>query len=169
MRRRDETEFTEFVVVAARRMRRTAYLMCGDRHQAEDAVQDALVRIYRRWSHLRRSEGLMGYAHRAVVTAVLDQSRRRWRREVVREVDAIVVTEPYDAVAVVDNRAVVVQALSALPARQRACVVLRYYADFSIEQTADALGIGAGSVKSQTSRGLAQLRGMLAVSERNTT
>ncbi|GAB3934255.1 SigE family RNA polymerase sigma factor [Kribbella albertanoniae] len=165
MRRRDD-EFAEFAVVAARRMCRTAYLMCGDWHRAEDATQDALVKVYRRWRHLRKDGGLASYANRAVVSAVLDQSRRKWRSEILGGLESVVLAAP-DAMTVVDTRAVVVQALSRLPPGQRACVVLRYYADFSIEQTAEILGTGAGSVKSQTSRGLAELRSLLALPERN--
>lgn len=132
MRRRDDTEFTEFAVAPAPRMRRTAYLLCGDWQRTEDATQDALVKVYRRWSHLHRDGRLEAYAHRAV-----------------------------------DDRAVVVQALSTLPAGQRSCIVLRYYVDLSVEQTAEALGTSASSVRSQTSRGLVQLRHLLALPERS--
>jgi DNA-directed RNA polymerase specialized sigma24 family protein len=72
MRARDEAEFTEFAAITIRRLRRTAYLMCGDWHRAEDAAQDALVKVYRRWNRIDRGDGLNGYAHRCVVTAVLD-------------------------------------------------------------------------------------------------
>ncbi|MEU4606033.1 SigE family RNA polymerase sigma factor [Kribbella sp. NPDC023972] len=166
MRRRDEDEFTEFAAVTVRRLRRTAYLMCGDWHRAEDAAQDALVKVYRRWHRIDRGDALVGYAHRAVVTAVLDQSRRPWRREHLDDPGDHAGPAP-DALTAVDDRAVVIQALAALAPGQRACVVLRHYADFSVDQTADILGIGAGAVKSQTSRGLAQLRDLLGINERS--
>ena len=78
----DDTEFVQFVDGHARELRRTAYLMCGDWQRAEDATQDALVKLYVAWPRLERSSGLRAYAHRAVTTAVVDQSRRPWRREV---------------------------------------------------------------------------------------
>lgn len=166
MRRRDEDEFTEFAAITVRRLRRTAYLMCGDWHRAEDAAQDALVKVYRRWNRIDRGDALVGYAHRAVVTAVLDQSRRPWRREHLDGPgdDTTAAPDPLNAV---DDRAVVIEALARLAPGQRACVVLRHYADFSVEQTAEILGIGTGAVKSQTSRGLAHLRDLLGLNERS--
>lgn len=166
MRQRDEAEFTEFAATTLRRLRRTAYLMCGDWHRAEDAAQDALVKVYRRWNRIDRGDGLNGYAHRAVVTAVFDQSRRPWRREHLND---LVVELPVDTVGPVDDRLLVVGALATLPPSQRACVVLRHYADLSLEQTAEVLGISVGGVKSQTSRGLAQLRELLSQTERSAT
>jgi RNA polymerase sigma-70 factor (sigma-E family) len=159
MRRRDEVEFTEFATAAVRRLRRTAYLMCGDWHRAEDAAQDALVRVYKAWNRLDHGGGLNTYAHKAVVSVVLDQAKNPWRREHV--VEEPVERSLPDAATTIDDRLLVIQALGQLPARQRACVVLRYYADLSIEETAAVLGIGAGAVKSQSSRGLATLRHLL--------
>ena len=166
MRARDEAEFTEFAAVTVRRLRRTAYLMCGDWHRAEDAAQDALVKVYRRWNRIDRGEGLVGYAHKAVVTAVLDQARRPWRREHLDEPGDDLRAGP-DLLQAVDDRSVVLEALAALAPGQRACVVLRHYADFSVEQTAEILGIAPGAVKSQTSRGLAHLRAHLGLNERS--
>ena len=162
MKARDEAEFTEFAAITLRRLRRTAYLMCGDWHRAEDAAQDALVKVYRRWSRIERGDGLNAYAHRAVVTAVFDHSSR----ERLHDPDDDRATVP-DLAGPVDDRLLVVQALATLPASQRACVVLRHYADLSLEQTADILGIGVGGVKSQTSRGLARLRELLEQTERS--
>ena len=159
MRRRSEADFTEFAAAALRRLRRTAYLMCGDWHRAEDAAQDALVRIYRAWDRLDHDAGLTTYAHRAVVSVVLDQAKRPWRREFSD--DAVPDRMLADHSGAVDERLLVVQALAQLPPRQRACVVLRHYADLSIEETAQVLGIGTGAVKSQTSRGLTALREQL--------
>jgi len=161
MRRRDEVEFTEFATAAVRRLRRTAYLMCGDWHRAEDAAQDALVRVYRAWHRLERQSGLNAYAHRAVVSVVLDQAKRPWRREYADDETAQRPVAGPDAVGAVDNRLLVIEALTALPPRQRACVVLRHYADLSLEETAVVLGISVGAVKSQSSRGLSRLRELL--------
>ncbi|TDC34051.1 SigE family RNA polymerase sigma factor [Kribbella albertanoniae] len=166
MRRRDDAEFTEFALATARRMRRTAYLMCGDWHRAEDATQDALVKVYRRWGHLQRDGRLVSYANHAVVSAVLDQSRRRWRSEVVGGVERADTASP-DATLIVDDRSVVIQAMSKLPAGQRSCLVLRFYVDLSVEQTAEILGTSTSTVRSQTSRGIAHLRNLLATPERS--
>lgn len=159
MRRRDEVDFTEFATAAVRRLRRTAYLMCGDWHRAEDAAQDALVRVYKAWHRLDHRAGLNTYAHKGVVSVVLDQAKRPWRREHV--VDQPVEQPLADPAGTIDDRLLVIQALAELPPRQRACVVLRYYADLSLEETANVLGIGVGAVKSQSSRGLATLREVL--------
>jgi RNA polymerase sigma-70 factor (sigma-E family) len=133
--------------------------MCGDWHRAEDAAQDALVRIYKAWHRLDRKGGLNTYAHKVVVSVVLDQAKKPWRRE--HAVDEPVDQLLGDAAGTVDDRLLVVEALNQLPPRQRACVVLRYYADLSIEDTAAVLDIGTGAVKSQSSRGLAALRQLL--------
>ncbi|MFF0342975.1 SigE family RNA polymerase sigma factor [Kribbella sp. NPDC004875] len=159
MKAAEEAEFTEFASGMIRRLRRTAYLMCGDWHRAEDAAQDALVKVYRRWHRIDRTQGLNSYTHQCLVTAVFDQARRPWRRERLVDTDDPIV--PLDPIGTVDDRMLVVQALAALPPSQRACVVLRYYADLSLEQTADVLGVGVGGVKSQTSRGLTRLREIL--------
>jgi RNA polymerase sigma-70 factor (sigma-E family) len=156
MRRRDEADFTEFAAATVGRLRRTAYLMCGDWHRAEDAAQDALVRIYRRWDKLNRQHGLNTYAHKAVVSVVLDQAKRPWRRE-HPTAEPGEVSRP-DASVTIDDRQLVIAALAGIPPGQRACVVLRHYADLSIEETAQVLGISTGTVKSQTARGLTQLR-----------
>ncbi|GAA1132663.1 SigE family RNA polymerase sigma factor [Kribbella jejuensis] len=166
MKAPDESEFTEFAASAIRRLRRTAYLMCGDWHRAEDAAQDALVKVYRRWHRIDRTQGLNSYAHKCLVTSVLEQSRRPWRRERLVDAEDPVAALP-DPGGAVDDRLLVVQALAALPPSQRACVVLRHYADLSLEQTADILGIGTGGVKSQTSRGLTRLRELLDQTERS--
>lgn len=158
--RPDQTaDYEEFVAAWARSLRRTAYLLCGDWQRAEDATQDALVKLYVGWPRIRRRGAASAYAHRAVTTAVIDQSRRPWRREVATD------TLPeghVDPTAPTDRRLSVLAALEELPDRRRACVVLRYFADLSVADTAAALGIDAGTVKSQTARALDQLRVTLA-------
>jgi RNA polymerase sigma-70 factor (sigma-E family) len=166
MKASDEAEFTEFAAAMIRRLRRTAYLMCGDWHRAEDAAQDALVKVYRRWNRIDRTQGLNSYAHQCLVTSVFDQSRKPWRRERLVDTDDLtgVLADP---AGTVDDRMLVVEALAALPPSQRACVVLRHYGDLSLEQTAAVLGIGTGGVKSQTSRALTRLRELLDQTERS--
>ena len=150
-----DAEFVQFVDGHARELRRTAYLMCGDWQRAEDATQDALVKLYVAWSRIERSGGLRAYAHRTVTTAVIDQGRRPWRREVGGRP---VPDAGEDVIEGVDRRLAVVRALQSLPHRRRQCVVLRYFADLSVAQTAHHLGISAGTVKSQTARALEQVR-----------
>jgi RNA polymerase sigma-70 factor (sigma-E family) len=157
----DVAEFEEFVAATGRTLRRTAYLLCGDWQRAEDATQDALVKVYAAWSRIQRGVGLRAYAHRAVTNAVFDQGRRPWRRERSTE---LLPESGSDPTAQVDRRLAVVQALSGLPPRRRQCVVLRYFADLSVEETAQALGINPGTVKSQTARALDQLRASLVAS-----
>jgi RNA polymerase sigma-70 factor (sigma-E family) len=154
----DDSEFVQFVDGHARELRRTAYLMCGDWQRAEDATQDALVKLYVAWPRLERSSGLRAYAHRAVTTAVVDQSRRPWRREVG---GSALPERGHDPIQHVDRHLAVVRALQALPRRRRQCVVLRYFVDLSVEETAQHLGIATGTVKSQTARALEQVRDAL--------
>jgi RNA polymerase sigma-70 factor (sigma-E family) len=166
MKASDEAEFTEFATAMIRRLRRTAYLMCGDWHRAEDAAQDALVKVYRRWHRIDRTHGINSYAHQCLVTSVFDQYRKPWRRERFVDTDDLDRALP-DPAGTVDDRMFVVEALAALPPSQRACVVLRHYGDLSLEQTAVVLGIGVGGVKSQTSRALSRLRELLEQTERS--
>lgn len=164
MRAEPEHEFTEFADSVWRDLRRTAYLMCGDWQRAEDATQEALVKLYVAWSRLDRGRGLRAYAHRTVASAVLDQSKRPWRRERSHaEIPEQSTNE--DGSEQRARRDVVMGALSALGPGQRACVVLRYDADLSVAETARLLGLSEGTVKSQTARGLATLRAALAAGD----
>jgi RNA polymerase sigma-70 factor (sigma-E family) len=153
---RDIDEFAEFAAASLRDLRRTAYLMCGDWHLAEDLAQEALIRVYRSWRRVQRRESLPGYARQTVVRLVIDERRRPKRRELVG-------VEPWDlpvpdASAEVDERHEVLAALAGLPPRRRACVVLRFHLDLSVAETAQVLGCSEGTVKSQTSAALAHLR-----------
>jgi RNA polymerase sigma-70 factor (sigma-E family) len=157
---RDEDEFVAFAQGARARLRRTAYLMCGDWERASDHVQEALIRVYVAWPRLERAGREHAYARRAVVSVVLDHARRRSSTEVVTETD----TErpaPDDVAELVTARAVLMEALAALPPRQRACVVLRYFEDLSVADTAATLRCSQGTVKSQTARALDTLRSTL--------
>ena len=138
-------------------LRRTAYLLCGDWHQADDLVQAALVKLYVAWPRIRQSETPDGYTHRILVRCYLDERRRPWRRESPVETidDGAAVTGSADDL--LDLRA----ALARLPRRQRATLLLRFWLDASVAQTADALGCSEGTVKSQTARALNTLRELL--------
>lgn len=156
---RDEAAFVEFAEAARGRLRRTAYLMCGDWDQASDHVQEGLIRVYVAWPRLTRAGGEYAYARKAVVSAFLDHTRKRSSREVAGEADPHAPSDE-DLAETVTARAALMSALGDLPARQRACVVLRYFEDLSVTDTAAMLGCSEGTVKSQTSRALVSLRSM---------
>jgi len=118
-----EHEFAEFAEATWRELRRTAYLMCGDWQRAEDATQDALVKVFASWRRVRGPR-VRAYAHRVVASAVLDQGRRPWRREHATSVVPDIVQG--DPTADHDRRDVVMRAPGTLGPRQRACLVLRY-------------------------------------------
>lgn len=159
MRRRDDAGFTEFAEAARPRLRSTAYLLCGDWHAASDHVQEGLIRVYVAWPRLVRNGGELAYARKAVVSAFLDSVRRRSSSELPSEPDPRVASGE-DVASEVTARQALFAALAQLPQRQRACVVLRYFDDLSVADTAAALGCSEGNVKSQTSRGLDSLRSM---------
>jgi RNA polymerase sigma-70 factor (sigma-E family) len=156
VRRSYDEEFTSFAVASLPDLRRTAYLMCGNWHHAEDAAQEALIRVYRSWRRIDRREGLLAYARRTTIRILIDQSRRPWRRE--RSIDRPESNQAVDPTAEVDEREAMVRALSSLSPGRRACVVLRYYHDLTVAETARALGCSEGTVKSQTSDALKALR-----------
>jgi RNA polymerase sigma-70 factor (sigma-E family) len=158
MGRRDEDEFVAFAEACRPSLRRTAYLLCGDWDRAADLTQEALVRVYVAWPRLE-DRGLRSYARRAVTSVAVDQARKRSSREVpVPQVEDRVGDTVRDPTDQVGDRLLLMSALAELPARQRACVVLRYYDDLSVESVAEALGCRTGTVKSQTARGLEALR-----------
>lgn len=153
----EDLAFSEFAASSRHRLRSTAYLLCGDWDRAADHVQEALIRVYVNWPKLVRQGGELAYARRAVVSVFLDASRKRSSRERPSDIDPTIASAEDVATAVADREALMV-ALAALPERQRACVVLRYFEDLDVRETASALGCSEGTVKSQTSRALDTLR-----------
>jgi RNA polymerase sigma-70 factor (sigma-E family) len=160
MARRDAGEFTSFVLGSQPGLRRTAFLMCGDWALASDFVQEALIRVYRHWPRLRGEAEARSYARKCVVSVVIDAKRRRSSTEVPVEVVRDV-GGPDDAERSAD-RELLTRCLAQVPARQRACLVLRHYDDLSVSEVAVVLGISEGTVKSQTARGLAALQAAYA-------
>jgi RNA polymerase sigma-70 factor (sigma-E family) len=156
---RDEA-FGAYVAGRAGAMRSTAYLLCGDWHEAEDIVQTAFTKLYLAWYRVARHEVLDAYVRRIVVRTFLDERRRGWRRE---QATATLPEEAAVAPGDPEDRIMLLRALAAIPARQRAVLVLRYWEDLDIAATARALGCSTGNVKSQTNRGLRSLRGLLGV------
>ena len=155
-----DEEFDRFVKASFVGLCRTGYLICGDRQRAEDAAQEALQRAHRHW---RRVSDPLAYTRRALSTILIDQSRRPWRREVPTEASP---ERPLaDASLAVDDRDEMLRALDGLSPRQRGCVVLRFYQDLSVAETAAALGIAEGTVKRATSDAMHALRGILRADE----
>ncbi|SBT54896.1 SigE family RNA polymerase sigma factor [Micromonospora narathiwatensis] len=153
-----DTAFAEYFAARSDAMRGTAYLLCGDWHRAQDLVQTAFTKLYLVWNRVSRHEVLDAYVRQILVRTFLDERRRGWwRRERVGAEDAERPAPPESP----ENRLVMLQALAALAPRQRAVLVLRYWEDLSIEETAALLGCSPGTVKSQAARGLENLRGLL--------
>lgn len=150
-----DVEFSRFFAARARSLRGLAYLLCGDWHRAEDITQVALTRLYVAWPRLGDRERLDGYAQRIVVRTFLAENRRLWRRRehVTRDLPESPAHEVES-----ERNMLVRSALAAVPPRQRTVLILRYFQDLSVEQTAAALGCSTGNVKSQAARGLATLR-----------
>lgn len=157
MRERDR-EFGEFFDARVAAMRRTAFLLCGDWHRAEDLTQVALEKLYAVWPRLRPDAGVDAYARQILVRVVIDDSRRGFRRS---ETAVDTVPDVPSAPLGTDDALDVRRALAALPPGQRAAVVLRYWEDLPIEETANLLGCSEGTVKSQAAKGLATLRRLL--------
>jgi RNA polymerase sigma-70 factor (sigma-E family) len=151
--RRRDAEFAEFATIEQQRMYRRARLLTGDAHAAQDLVQATLVKLYVAWPGVEQPAA---YAHRVLVRTFLD-GRRRSRRE--RELLAL--ADPQRSERDPDRVVTVLGALVELPPRTRAAVVLRYWEDLSVDQTAVALGCTAGTVKSLSSRGVERLRELL--------
>ena len=158
MEERDEQAFAEYFVARRDAVRRSAYLLCGDWHRADDFAQTAFVALHRRWRKIRDRGALDAYVRRTLVRAMIDETRRPWRRErFVEEMPEVAHPdgELGDAVA---TRSALLDGLRRVPPRQRAVLVLRFLEGLDVAATAVALKCSEGTVKSQTSRGLAALR-----------
>jgi RNA polymerase sigma-70 factor (sigma-E family) len=153
---RDRREFEAFVAASSDRLVRTAYLLTGDAGHAEDVVQSALLRTARRWRSARQSPE--GYARTVVANLAKDRWRALGRRPAEAPLEHDVPLADHDGLL---DRDALMRAARSLPQGQRAVLVLRYFDDLSVEETAAALGVTAGTVKSQTSRALAGLRAAL--------
>jgi RNA polymerase sigma-70 factor (sigma-E family) len=155
-----DAEYADFVHLAWPRLYRTAYLLLGEHALAEDLVQTTLVKTYVSWGRVREVDAAHRYARTVLFNTAASWFRRPgWRRELPTEsMPEGQYTEDTAA------RPAVIAALRQLPARQRAVVVLRYYEDLDVRETAAALGVSQGTVKSQTSAALERLRSLLGES-----
>lgn len=153
-----DAEFTAFVETHQVRLRRIAYAVCGDWDRAEDVLQTALAKLYVSWPRLHRAGTEVAYVRRIIVNADLDDRRRPWRRERPG-------LDGHDPAArtgmAPEERTDLLAAVRALPPLQRRVVVLRHWLGLSVAETAAELGIAEGTVKSQSSRALAALRGQI--------
>jgi RNA polymerase sigma-70 factor (sigma-E family) len=145
-------------------LKRQAFLLCGDDGQAEDLVQEALVRAFARPLRVPRPGAAEAYVRVIMVNLFIDGSRRqsRWRRAAPLLAGTGTIADPADQVL---DRDVMLAALRDLSPRQRACVVLRYYQDLPVTQIASALGVAEGTVKRYLSEAMTRLAGRLSPAE----
>ena len=162
--RRDEEgdgrQFSEYFVARFDVVRRTAYLMCGDWHWAEDLAQAAFVRLASSWHRVRDPQALDAFVRTCLIRVYISETRRVWRRREHSYAEPPE-TGGHDDTETVARRIVFAEALRKLPARQRVTLVCRFYQGLDVAETAEALGCSEGTVKSQTARGLAALRRVL--------
>jgi RNA polymerase sigma-70 factor (sigma-E family) len=135
---------------------RLAFAMTGDWSVSEELAQDAFVRAWRSWANIRDQQSAPAYLRAIVINLARGSLRRRLRERAVWPENGD--RRSSDREANVD----LLRALARLPARKRACVVLRFYLDLSEADTAAALGVSVGTVKSQTSKALRRLQEQLA-------
>ena len=156
----EEAEFAVYVTARRDRVRRTAYLICGDWHRADDLTQIAFIKLYGAWQGIRNRAALDSFVRSCLVRAAVDESRRPWRLE--RAVEVLPeVPDVSDLSDLVADRAVIRQALEEVPPGQRVVLVLRYFEGSSVAEVARILDCSEGNVKSQTARGLAALKAAL--------
>lgn len=152
-----DAEFSDWMAARQPALLRTAYLLTGDHHGAEDLVQNTLAKVYLTWHKVRDRQAMDGYDRRILVNENNSLWRRAWKRKETAssEVpDWVPTRDTYD-----EGRGQALWDLvQTLPRKQRAAVVLRYYEELTEAETADVLGCSIGTVKSQTSRALATLR-----------
>jgi RNA polymerase sigma-70 factor (sigma-E family) len=155
----DDSSFEDFVEGSSARLFTTARLLTGgNRAEAEDLLQGAYERAYRRWGHIARRDDPERYVRQILVNASVDRWRRLRRHPEIPLAVSGADPGTADTASAVADRDLLLRGLAALPPRQRAVLVLRYFEDLTEAQTAMMLGCSVGTVKSQTARGLARLR-----------
>ncbi|MGV9451040.1 SigE family RNA polymerase sigma factor [Streptomyces sp. NPDC003635] len=164
---RDE-EFQSFVTGRWPRLMRTAFLLTGEQHAAEDLVQTTLEQVYVAWRRVGTADEPDAYVRRVMVNAHARKHRRRLREFLAPKDDSGLVREVPDTgdrIAQADDRNALLTALAQLPPRQREAVVLRYWEDLTEVQTAEAMGCSVGAVKSNAAKGIAKLRAIPGLAE----
>jgi RNA polymerase sigma-70 factor (sigma-E family) len=154
--------FTEYVTTQLEALRRLAHVLCQDPHRADDLVQEAITKLYLKWHTVPKIVNLDRYLRAIVVHEFLDTQRLGWARRVRlsdRPPEGVSPQAPS-----VEDRLLLQAALTRMPPRQRAVIVLRFMCDLAVEDVADMLNCSEGTVKSQTSAGLNTLRRFLGQS-----
>jgi RNA polymerase sigma-70 factor (sigma-E family) len=155
--RPDADEFTAYAQARMDRWRRTAYLLCRDVHAADDLVSTMLGKLYANWRRISALDNVDAYARKVLTRAWLDETRKPWWRwRAGQDVPDVAVEQAQP----IEDREALWRLLGTLGRRQRAVLVLRFYLDLSVEETAGILGITTGTVKSQSARALETLRGL---------
>jgi RNA polymerase sigma-70 factor (sigma-E family) len=150
-------EFVEFAEAVYPQLRRTAFLLCGDWHTAEDLAQTALEKVFVSWRKIRQQDAVHAYTHRTLINSYLAHKRLKHTGELLtgwfpeRAIEA----------PAQETRIMALDALATLPPRTRAVVVLRYWTDLSVEQVADVLGCSPGNVKRLSAYAIDRLRTVL--------
>jgi RNA polymerase sigma-70 factor (sigma-E family) len=162
MRGDGQQEYVEYVSARLPVLHRTAYLLCGDLHLADDIVQATTTALYVHWHRARAADNLDAYVHRTLFRKYLDEKRSFWARVRLAPSAPEVPARPSSTV---EDRDLLQQALQRLPRTQRAVLVLRFLCDLSIDDVAEILRCSSSNVKSHTSRGLSALRQVLGVEE----
>lgn len=159
-----DEDFVAYVEARTPALLRLAYLLTGEGHAAEDLVQEALTRAYRRWDQVQAADNPHAYVRRIVVTQHVGWRRRRAAGELPVAPESVPESATGDVSGAVVERDAAWQALAGLPPRQRAVLVLRYYEDLPDADIARTLGVAVGTVRSLASRAFTQLRSAPALS-----
>ncbi|GHE32816.1 SigE family RNA polymerase sigma factor [Streptomyces capitiformicae] len=170
-RARDE-EFQSFVIGCWPGLLRTAFLLSGEQHAAEDLVQSTLEKVYVAWRRVSSADAPEAYVRRVLINTHARRHRRRLKEFLSPKDDSGLAHErpdPGDQMARADSRSALLKALAQLPPRQRQAVVLRYWEDLTETQTAQAMGCSVGAVKSNAAKGIAKLRAIPGLDEMVTT
>jgi RNA polymerase sigma-70 factor (sigma-E family) len=160
----DDDAFAEYFRSRRESVRRSAFLLCGDWHRADDLAQTAFVKLHRKWHTIRDPDAVDAYLRRTLVRAMIDDTRRPWRREEMVSAPPDPTPSLFDTgghAEAVSIRQTLVDALRHVPPRQRAVLVLRFLEGLDVAATAAAMGCREGTVKSQCAAGLATLRTLL--------
>lgn len=154
-----EADYLAYVAAKSTWLWRIAFLLCQDVHRADDLVQSTVTKLYVHWSKVASATNPDGYARMTLVNCFLAEQRTTWWRRI--RVQEVPTELPAPTGADPDVSLDLRDALAAVPPRQRTTLVLRFYCDLSVQETAELMRCSTGNVKSQTSRGLAALRRIL--------
>jgi RNA polymerase sigma-70 factor (sigma-E family) len=160
-----DEQFEQFTRAHWKQLRQAAFLLCTDWQLAEDLTQTALIRCYPRWRTLRHGDAAYAYVRRALVRCFIDHTRKHPGREQLTDT---LPELPHRAEGDFEERDALTRALAALPAMQRATLVLRFWQDLDVNATARILRRKPATVRSDTARGLERLRTLLARQEAST-